>query len=46
LKDSKRLADASLIQMLFGTNRDSLVLKFINKLKAAVQKRRDEEAKI
>ena len=27
---------------MFGTNRDALVLKFIQNLKAAVQKRKDE----
>lgn len=29
LKDQKRLADANLIHMLFGSSRDALVLKFI-----------------
>ena len=46
LKDQKKLAEASLVQMIFGQNRDALVLKFISKLKKAVQDRKDENAKV
>ena len=41
LKDQKKLKDASLVQMMFGQSRDALVLKFISKLKQAVQVRND-----
>ena len=41
LKDQKRLGDKSLLMMIFGSNRDALVLKFVKKLKDAVQERKD-----
>ena len=41
LKDQKKLKDASLVQMMFGQSRDALVLKFISKLKQAVQNKND-----
>ena len=41
LKEKKRLKDASILQMMFGQSRDVLVLKFIEKLRTAVQNRKD-----
>jgi hypothetical protein len=38
------MKDASTTWMLFGQNRDALVLKFVHKLKKAVLERRDANA--
>jgi hypothetical protein len=44
LKTQKRLKDASILQMMFGQSRDVLVLKFIEKLRTAVQNKKDTTA--
>jgi len=44
LKSQKRLRDAGFLQMFLGQSRDALVIKFIQKLKEAVQRRKDPNA--
>ena len=44
LKSQKRLATAGFLQLFLGQSRDALVIKFIQKLKEAVQRRKDPNA--